>query len=430
MRFSRILLLLAGGLASMTAAAQPLVCPAAPAGRPCETFHYHVAMYRPDNRSFAEVYAAKSFATTTACERARELQLASNEKVVAFFRDVKEQQYPGDRIGACHCDMTAETASATYLSEQQRTMQLRTAEEIRLRVRERLLDHKVPGDSEIVRGLYFDPPATAALAFPKVLPPPQISASAVTTNAGDLRLTQTVDTGKAPVAAIDLPLVTPGAVLTAVAEPGDSAEPLPVAEVEAVSPIEETRVEAQPEVAESREPAGDAGDTDPETQSDGEEQSAEEIAESFVRYETQRIQNVLRASGTIADEAIKTSIFETAMERIQLLSNLRALIEGSGKDSLLSTAARSVQSEEDRVTLVSRLFGQSIRPHWAPKDAADVVFAIEPAIASAPERVLRDNSGTFTVEQKKNALYLVLAKTQPTEDQRLWLSSVVEGFLR
>jgi len=32
--------------------------------------------------------------------------------------------------------------------------------------------------------------------------------------------------------------------------------------------------------------------------------------------------------------------------------------------------------------------------------------------------------------QKKRALYLVLAQSQPTEDQRLWLSTVVEGFLR
>ncbi|HYR28616.1 MAG TPA: hypothetical protein VEU30_09125, partial [Thermoanaerobaculia bacterium] len=64
------------------------------------------------------------------------------------------------------------------------------------------------------------------------------------------------------------------------------------------------------------------------------------------------------------------------------------------------------------------------------QDAADVILEIEEDIAAAPERALRDTTGKFSAEQKKRALYLVLAQTQPTEDQRLWLSTVVEGFLR
>jgi hypothetical protein len=158
--------------------------------------------------------------------------------------------------------------------------------------------------------------------------------------------------------------------------------------------------------------------------------SAEETAERFVSYETQRIQNVLRAASAIADEEVKSKIFEACMQRIQLLSNLRLLIEGSGMRSRLAAAASEARGETERLSVITRLFGESIRPHWAPQDAADVIFDVAPEIAAAPERVLRDTTGGATIEQKKQALYLVLAQTQPTEDQRLWLSSVVEGFLR
>jgi hypothetical protein len=158
--------------------------------------------------------------------------------------------------------------------------------------------------------------------------------------------------------------------------------------------------------------------------------SAEETAERFVSYETQRIQNVLRAAGAIADENVKSKIFEACMQRIQLLSNLRLLIEGSGMRSRLAAAARDAQDESERLAVITRLFGDAIRPHWAPQDAADVVIDVAPEIAAAPERALRDTTGGISLAQKKQALYLVLAQTQPTEDQRLWLSSIVEGFLR
>ncbi|MEO8382010.1 MAG: hypothetical protein ABI779_20270, partial [Acidobacteriota bacterium] len=168
----------------------------------------------------------------------------------------------------------------------------------------------------------------------------------------------------------------------------------------------------------------------PETPAEEESQSAQVTAERFINYETQRIQNVLRASAAIGDENVKTHIFETVMERIQLLSNLRELIEGSGSNSRLAAAAEDAVAEAARIAFVARLFGGNIREHWAPRDAADVLFEVDPAIASNPERVLRDSSGQFTLEQRRQALYVVLAKTQPTEGQRLWLSTVVEGFLR
>lgn len=424
-------MLLAGSLAAAAASAQSLSCPAPPAGRTCDAFHYHVQMYRPDTRVLTEFYGGTQFATEEACKRAREQQVAQNAKVVEFMRASKDQKYEPDRVGACHCDMTTERSSVTYLDEAKRIVQIRTAEEIRLRVRERLLDRKAPTDSEVVRDLWADLPSTPSLETPKLVPLPATARAPLATSANDLRPTRTLDTAKPSVAALDLPLVdigTPAAPAAeqqpAVSAAEGSSQPAIAAPV--IEPVVEERVEAQPEAIAETEPesAAEAQAAEPD------EDSPELTAERFISYETQRIQSVLRASSAIGDENVKTKIFEASMERIQLLSNLRLLIEGSGVRSRLAAAARDARTEEQRLALVSQLFGSGMQPHWAPKDAADVVFTVDNAIAAEPERVLRDTTGRFTPEQKKRALYLVLAQTQPTEEQRLWLTTVVEGFLR
>jgi hypothetical protein len=421
-------------LAMTAAAQQPLVCTTTVAGRPCEAFHYHVQMYRPDTKAFTEIVGGNQFATQAACDRARELQVAANAKVVEYFRDVREQrQYEADRVGPCHCDMTIDRAAPNFLSDLQRTQQLRAAEEVRLRVRERLLDNKLTSDSEIVRGLWADPPATALLGGPRLAPLPQGAPAPILTATEDLRSTKTIDTTKPTVAALDLPLVDIGALPPPAPEPPpggagatpSNGTPMPAVVPTAEPPPEEVKVAAPVETE-----AAPASETIASTVPEEDFVSAEETAERFVTYETQRIQNVIRASGAIADENVKTKIFEACTQRIQLLSNLRLLIEGSGMRSRLATAARDARGETERLAVITRLFGESIRPHWAAKDAADVIFDVAPEIASAPERALRDTTGSVSTEQKKQALYLVLAQTQPTENQRLWLSSVVEGFLR
>ncbi|MFL6246164.1 MAG: hypothetical protein ACJ74H_09085 [Thermoanaerobaculia bacterium] len=415
-------------------AAQPaLVCPTSPAGGTCDVFHYHVQLYRPDTKQFVEVTGGNQFATIAACDRARDQQVAANAKVVEYFRVTREQrQYEPDRIGPCHCDMTVDRAAPNYLTDLQRTAQLRAAEEARLRVREKLLDNKLTSASEIVQSLWIDPPVTPLLAGPKLAPLPQVAPAPVLTATEDLHSTNTVDTTKPTVAALDLPLVDITAPPPAPEPPQAAGQPAPSA-VEGSSPpppspeppTEEVKVAppAEPEHA-------PASETVASTVPEEDVLSAEETAERFVSYETQRIQNVLRAAGAIADEKVKSKIFEACMQRIQLLSNLRLLIEGSGMRSRLAAAARDAQGESERLALIAKLFGDRIRPHWAPKDASDVVFEIDPAVAAEPERALRDTTGGVSTEQKKQALYLVLAQTQPTEDQRLWLSSVVEGFLR
>jgi hypothetical protein len=439
-----LLALLLAGLAGAAAAQQTLVCPTVPAGRPCDAFHYHVQMYRPDTKQFVEVYGVNEFATQAACDRGREREMATNTAIVEHFRTIK-QQYEGDRFGPCHCDMTGDRAAPNFLSDAQRTAQFRTAEEVRLRVRERLLDEKVSSDSPLVRGLWAAPVVTPLLAGPKLVAPPPTVPAPVLTATEDLLATRTIDTAKPIVAALDLPLadieapdieappsaavpatgavtVTPPAAGTAPAT--DAATPAATRPAE--PPTEEVVVAPPPQTEPAPAVEAHVESTVPEEDT----QSAEETAEKFISYETQRIQNVLRAAGAIADEEVKSKIFEACMQRIQLLSNLRLLIEGSGMRSRLAAAARDAETEPQRLALIGRLFGDEVRPHWAPKDAADVIFEVEPDVAAAPERALRDTTGRVAAEQKKRALYLMLAQTQPTEDQRLWLSGIVEGFLR
>lgn len=442
MRSIRVLLhfLFMAALA-VSGAGQGLVCPTASAGRTCDAFHYHVGMYRPDTKQFVEVFGVNQFATQAACDRAREQQIAANARVVSFFRGVREQQYEADRVGACHCDMTIDRSSANYLADAQRTLQLRTAEEVRLRVRERLLDNGLLSDAEAVRGLWSEPPVTSMLASARLAALPGAAPAPEQPSANDLKATNSIDTTKPTVVALDLPLQDVGTPAPSDPVVASTSAPAPVVP-SASEPAPATAEPGSPEALETVEvappPATEEGSAQQaetvvhaaDAPSEEEVHSAQETAEKFVTYETQRIQNVLRASAAIGDETVKSKIFETAMQRIQLLSNLRLLIEGSGMRSRLAEAARQAETEEDRLALMSRLFGADVVPHWAPNDAADVVFEIGNEIASAPERVLRDTTGQFSLDQKKRALYLVLAQTQPTEDQRLWLSAVVEGFLK
>jgi hypothetical protein len=153
-----------------------------------------------------------------------------------------------------------------------------------------------------------------------------------------------------------------------------------------------------------------------------------EPAEAFIHAETERVQNVLNASTSIADEVTKAKVFETCMQRIQLLSSLRTLVEGAGVASRVATAMRSARTEPERLVLVGKLFGPEVAQHWAPKTAAQIVLEPAPQDGES-DRVLRDTTGKYTEVQKKRALYLVLSRSQPTEAQQLGLGSIIESFL-
>jgi hypothetical protein len=425
MRLRHLGLLLATPFAAFTISAQqPLVCSAAPVGRPCDAYHFHVQLYRPDSKQFVEVSGVNQFATQTACDRARDLHIATNANAVEYLRGIRKQ-YEADRVGPCHCDMTSDEAAADFLSDAERTAQLRVREEVRLRLRERLLDEKLTSDSEIVRGLWSEPAATPQLNAPKFATMPQSAVQTVLTAPEDLKPTKTLDTAKPVVAALDLPLID-------LAAPAPEPPPatLPLDAEAATASLPEPAPE---EIVVDAPVAPELHDTDAAIEStvpEHDPQSAQETAERFVEYEKQRIQNILRASASITDEEIKSKIFDACMQRIQLLSNVRLLIEGSGMRSRLATAARDAVDERDRIALIRRLFGDDVAPHWAPREAADVIFEVDPAVAAEPERMLRDITGDVSAAQKKRALYLVLTQSHPSEDQLLWLSGLVDEFLQ
>src|SRR5215208_6314619 len=111
MRPRRLAVFLIGSIlaAGRASAQQVLICPPGTSAvtNACDVFHYHVQMYRPETRQFAELSGVNQFASQSACERHREAYMKRNLARVDYFKRTKgEQQYEPDRAGACHCDMT------------------------------------------------------------------------------------------------------------------------------------------------------------------------------------------------------------------------------------------------------------------------------------------------------------------------------------
>jgi hypothetical protein len=426
--------LIAAGLSP--ALAQPLLCPpvASAAGKPCEVFHFHVQLFRPESRDFAELYGINQFASMTSCERARDAQFKRNASVVEFMHTQRRDWWQADKFGTCHCDMTLEKGSPNFLSEAARTQQLRDAEEIRQRVRERLIDAKALPDSEVMRNIAPMISATPMIGGPKMVSMPPPIAAASSNSPDDLQITKAVDTTPSSAASLDLPLVDialpgitpPAEVVAAAPAPVPAVGGVPPPQVATVAPAEtpapapasQPQPSPQPAIQVAAEPAPVIAD-DPDLP------APEDVADRFVSYESQRIQNVLKVSSDVGDEAIKAQVLEACTQRIQLLSNLRSIIVGSGAKSRLVAAANAAKKENDRVALAAKLFGSDITPHWAPKDASDVIFDTG---VTEPERVLRDNAASD--QQKRHALYALLATSSPTEQQQMWLSSVIEGLLK
>src|SRR4051794_35882026 len=173
MRLLRLLI----PIAFMTGAAvaqTPLDCPGSASATHCDVVHFHVQMYRPDTRGFAEVWGVNAFSSQSACERARDAAMKRNLAVVDYFKRVRgESQYEPDRFGACHCDLTNDKANPKYLSDPQRAGQLRLAEEVRQRVRERLMDAGITTDSELFRDVAPQPLGTSLAGGPKIVAVPQ-----------------------------------------------------------------------------------------------------------------------------------------------------------------------------------------------------------------------------------------------------------------
>ena len=378
-----------------------LVCPA-PA-RACDTFHYHVLMFRPDTRTLAELSSINAFASQSACDRARDAAMRRNAAIVDYFRRVKgDDRYEADQFGPCHCDMTPESA---------RVPQLRTAAEIRQRVRERLMNSGLSTDNELVR--LPAPAAASPLGGPKLVPvAPPAPVMQASNDPNDLRDTQAIAAPAPAAAAFDLPLVDlSGGVAAPPALEASITPPAQQQEVTIATKPDGTKVITNQPAVESA-PAPAVAPVD---------------ASAFIGYEFQRVRNVVEASAAITDENLKQRIFEACTQRTTLLSNLRSLIEGSGASSRLAAAVRGADNEQARLALVAKLFGSDMPPHWAPKDASDVLLDTKP---DDPEMVLRDTSGRFGGAAKRRALYDFLARNPITDPQQPWLDSVIDALLQ
>lgn len=410
----RIALLLTGvATAALVSHAQSTLSCQAGAGidsANCAVVHYHVRMYRPDTKASIELTGVNEFASKSACESALATEKARNAAVIEFLKKNEPRlQYQPDVFGTCHCDMTRTRSSLNFLDEARRANELRTQQDILARVRLRLIDSNALPNSDLVRSLRvpvssFDMalwPRAIVSPDPKELqsaPAPLPESAAKATDVG-------ADLPKgAATQSIEFPLV-------------DVATPKEVMVTRAVAP---SVISADP----SGEVAGTPADLT--AASSGEANAAD----AFVNYETARVQAILRAAGQIDDASLKKSIFEASGSRLQLLSNLKLVVETAGSRSELAAAFREADDEAARLALVSKLFGEEATAHWAPADAKDVVFDIPAELTGDPMAVLNEATGKYSLEQRRQALYHLLARTSNlTSSQLLWLSDLMKSFL-
>ena len=283
--------------------------------------------------------------------------------VVEFMHTQRRDWWQADKFGPCHCDMTVEKASPNFLSEAARTQQVqRCAKEIRQRVRERLIDAKALPDSEVMRNIAPPLSATPLIGGPKFVSMPAPVAAAASNSPDDLQITKAVDTTPSSATSLDLPLadiplpgITPPAerrrprtrapaLMPPTTPPAEPAQPLRRPQP---APLPQTAVQVAAEPA-------------PVIADDPDLPAPEDVADAFVSYESQRIQNVLQVSSKIGDEAVKAQVLEACTQRIQLLSNLRSIIVGSGAKSRLVAAANGAKKESERLALAAKLFGSDI----------------------------------------------------------------------
>jgi hypothetical protein len=439
----KTLLLLLALTSARAAVGQQLLCPigSSTSGKPCDTFHFHVLMFRPDTKDFAEFIGINQFASQSSCEQAREAQTKQNLTVVDYMKKAANNlQYEADRVGPCHCDMTVERTSPNFLTDAQRVNQVRMAEEVRKHVRERLLDAHVPSDSDLIRGLNPPPAVNPILNGPRVAPlPSTTSAISAINTPEDLRATRSVHNTPQVTTSFDLPLSP--IVIAGISQTSGASATVAASQQSAVSGSPSTAPTTnapQPpagsvpsSVASTANPvaAPNAPDSASTAVSAAGESVVDDPGDAFISAETERIQNVLKSSSAVTDDATRMKILEACMERIQVLSNLRTLIQGSGAHSRLGTAARNARDESNRLALAARLFGNDMAAHWAPKEPAGVILDPQPDVESHFETVLRDSGTRFSQSQKKRALYLFLGRARTTEEQQLWLIPVVDNFL-
>jgi hypothetical protein len=367
-------------------------------------------MYRPDAKTSIELAGVNQFSSKSACESALAAEKARNAAVIDFLKKNEPRlQYQPDVFGGCHCDMTELRSSANFLDEAKRANELRTQQDILTRVRLQLIDSNALPNSDLVRSLRAPVSRFDAALWPRAIESPDPK---------DLQsMPEPLPEGAAKPTQV-------GADLPKVAATQSIEFPL----VEVVTPKEVmvTRAVA-PSVIE---PDAPGETTDSPAPADPAVPGEANAAEAFVNYESARVQEILKAAGKIDNAALNKSIYEATIARLQLLSNLKLIVETAGSRSALAAAFEGANDEASRLALVTKLFGDEASRHWAPSDAKDVVFDIPAELTSDPMAVLNDATGKYSLEERRQALYHVLARTSNlTSSQLLWLANLMQSFL-
>lgn len=370
----------------------------------CNVFHYHVQMYNPDRKARVELSGVNEFASQAACEAALAEEQVENQATVKFMaqNDPREKFQP-NVYGPCHCDMTRNPSSPNRLDPERRIAELRMQQEIVAFTRELLLDAKAPESSSVVTNLRRHATSFDPALWPKVVFTPDPAAMKVEPD--PIPESESMETD----AADALPR-------------GDFGSGLELELVEIPTP-EDVMVSAA--IAPTYNPDEGGYEQAPTNASTG-----SNPADAFVSFESSRVQAILQASNDIDDAPVKKRIFESAMQRLQVLSNIKVIVLAAGTSSGLAKAFANVDTDERRSELIGTLFGSQIQSHWIPADARDVIVEIPSELTADPVAVLRESTGRYNDEQRKQALYFVLGRTANlTPSQELWIADLMSSFL-
>lgn len=349
----------------------------------CDTLHYHVSVWDPETKQSVELYGHNTFSTLEACEAAKKAEADLNAaSVLHLQRNAPRVKMTPAKFGACHCDMTDQKSHPNFLDDARRTAMKKRERELELAMVELLVDNKATMDQETVRG-YMS--GSSALSVSTPYWPREVAFVTVT-----------------------------GSKL--LDEAGTKLQPTTVQAVRATGVVGASIELAAVELTPAYFGGGEAAAT---------ESSVADVA--FLSAEMAHMSNLLQRVTENTDENAE-ELLERFNERIQVLTNLGKVAESGGERSRLAEAMRNAATEADRHGLIERLFGPLVARHWAPASPKEMGVPIPPAINSDPVAVLRDSSGRFSDEERKIALFSLMATNSDlTETEEIWLAGILDS---
>jgi hypothetical protein len=360
------------------AAAQALTCATAASGD-CTRVHYHTRFWDPRTKTSVEILGHNDFSSMERCEDARAKDEARNRAAIEhLFRVAPRMKTAANVYGPCHCDPTWKKGDPSFLAEPVRLQVRRSARSIDLAMLNLLAERDLPPDGELARRYEPTPSAFRSADWPLGIVRPAAPGSSLSLRDAPEPLMET----------------------TIIAQETVDAEPTRLA-------LKEITYDDLAGLT-----VTEAADAPDETEPD------------FLGSEIARFAALLDRVDELAQ---KDLVIDSCQERVQVLSNLQRLIETAGPRSRLALANHDRVAEQDRIRLVSELFGETVAAHWAPADPSGMDISIPAVIDGDPLAVLRDTSGKFDGEQRKLALYRLLAgDVNLTESQEVWLASLIE----